>query len=162
MNRFLVLLALSFFACESDKAPQINLKAPSFSLPDLEGKTFSSDSSSALVVFWATWCKPCLLEIPDLNQIHRKYAKHSIKVIGMNVDEPPIEKVYRVAEQYKIEYPVLFPDQQTKEDFGGIKALPTIFLIHKGNIEGKWYGSQPKAVLEKAIDSKLFPKNANH
>jgi thiol-disulfide isomerase/thioredoxin len=162
MKRFICLLILLLLSCESDKAPKINLKAPQFSLPDLEGNTFSSDSSSSLVVFWATWCKPCLLEIPALNQIHRKYAKHSLKVIGMNVDTPPLEKVHRVAEQYKIEYPVLFPDQQTKDDFGGIKALPTILLIHNGNIEGKWYGSQPKAILEKAIDLKLFPPNANN
>lgn len=60
--------------------------APAFSLPDLRGKrTKSADLEGSIVIldFWATWCVPCVGEIPAFNQLHEKYSRQRVKVIGL-------------------------------------------------------------------------------
>src|SRR5712691_2557477 len=62
--------------------------APAFSLPDLRGKkTESSALQNSVVVldFWATWCVPCVGEIPAFNQLQEKYSRQGVKVIGLAV-----------------------------------------------------------------------------
>ncbi len=93
-------------------------RLPDFVLPGLDGAPhrLSEWKGRPLVVnFWATWCEPCRHEMPLLEEIHRKYAKDGIEIVGIAVDyREPVEKFVH---QLGIEYPVLIGDK------GGLAAV---------------------------------------
>jgi len=110
--------------------------APSFQLKDLDGKDLSLESSKGKVVllnFWATWCGPCREEIPGLIALQQRY-KDQLQVIGLAVDEDDDKEVRKVVTTEGINYPVALADPNTRLEYGGISALPTVFII---NVEGR-------------------------
>jgi peroxiredoxin len=81
---------------------------PAFSFPDSEEKmhNISEWSEKTLVLnFWATWCQPCLKEIPEFVQLQNQFAAKNVQFIGVAIDELPA--VARFKEAIKINYPVL-------------------------------------------------------
>jgi peroxiredoxin len=101
--------------------------APAFSLPDLRGKrTKSADLEGNIVVldFWATWCVPCVGEIPAFNQLQEKYSRQGVKVIGLAVQSGWARDIKRFATKYKMRYPILVGTDDTVGDFDVI-GFPT-------------------------------------
>ena len=118
---------------ESNRAPS---EEPQFTLQNLKGEEVSlSDYRGKLVLinFWATWCPPCIREIPDLVKLHKEYKEKDFEILGIVISskEPQVRKM---VEQFKIEYPVLWGTQEAVNEFGSIPAIPRTFLI---NQEGK-------------------------
>lgn len=116
---------------------------PSFTLADVDGRMQSTDQwdGKALIVnFWATWCRPCLKEIPLLNALQSEYADRAVQVIGVAVDD--VDEVRRfMAEDLTIDYPVLVGGTdaiEAAEAFGiDFIGLPyTAFTDHQGRILG--------------------------
>jgi len=102
-----------------------------FTLTDLEGRTLSSadwKGKVVLVNFWATWCPPCLAEIPDLIALQNKYRDRLI-VVGISEDEIAPEMVKRFATDRKINYPIAMTNPDLYQRFTGINALPTTFVL---------------------------------
>src|SRR5882724_4764735 len=90
--------------------------APALSLPDLRGKkTNSSDLQGGVVVldFWATWCVPCVGEIPAFNQLQEKYSRRGVKVFGVAVQSGWARDISRFAAKYKMRYPILVGTDDT-------------------------------------------------
>ena len=113
---------------------QQRLVAPAFSLPDLRGKrTKSADLESSIVVldFWATWCVPCVGEIPAFNQLQEKYRRQGIMVIGLAVQSGWARDIKRFATKYKMRYPILVGTDDTVGDFDVI-GFPTTYVIAPG------------------------------
>jgi peroxiredoxin len=81
-----------------------------------------------LVNFWATWCPPCLAEIPDLIALQDKY-RDEVVVIGVSEDEGSIDAVKRFAEDRKINYPIVMATPELQQLFPGVIALPTTFVL---------------------------------
>lgn len=138
---------------------QQNPLAPDFALQDLEGNTVRLSDYQGKVVFvnfWATWCPPCRAEIPYFVELMNEY-KDDFVVLGITVDrEQDIPKVPGFAEEYSINYPVLYADAQTVGAYGGITSIPTTFVVSKdGYAVGKIVGSRPKAEFERIIKSNL-------
>jgi len=81
---------------------------PDFTLGDSNGVAFSAadfDGKVTLINFWATWCTPCVEEMPMLSRLHQNYASRGVQVVGIALDDP--QKAGDFAAQLDIHYPVL-------------------------------------------------------
>jgi peroxiredoxin len=127
--------------------------APAFTLTDLDGKPVSlSDFRGKVVVldFWATWCPPCRMEIPDFTDLQKEYGSQGVQIVGIALDEP--DKVQAFARQNGINYPVLLGSDEISMKYGGIEGIPTTFIIDKsGEIVNRFEGYQPRKVFETEI-----------
>lgn len=104
------------------------------SLPDLNGKQVKvSDFKGKWVIvnYWATWCPPCAVEIPELNAFHIKHHLKDAVVLGVNIEKDDLEYVKEFSDEFKISYPVLVTDNALSTPYGNIQALPTTFIINK-------------------------------
>ncbi len=131
-------------------------KAPDFTLVNTEGKNVSlSDYKGKIVIvdFWATWCPPCRRGIPDLVELQKQY-KDKIAVIGISMDmENTKAGVPDFIDKMGINYPVVYFNNKVIDDYGGISAIPTTFIIDKnGNIVKKMVGLYPKSEIEKQLN----------
>ena len=102
-----------------------------FTVTDLSGRPLSSadwKGKVVLVNFWATWCPPCLAEIPDLIALQNKY-RDQLVVVGISEDEISPEVVKQFADERKINYPIAMTTPALQERFTGIVALPTTFVL---------------------------------
>lgn len=135
-------------------------KMPSFALENVrDGQVVDSDSFEGrvlLLTFFATWCPPCLEEIPVLVKLQDELSGAGFSVIGMSVDQQGPATVARFVEKKAINYPVLLAEAKTTTDFGGIYGIPVAFLVNKaGNVVKKYTGYVDHTVLEKDIRSLL-------
>ena len=149
-----------------DKAPleTADNPAPSFTLRDLNGKTVSlSDFKGKVVVldFWATWCPPCVKEIPHFIELYEQYKDKGFVMVGISVDREGVSVVKSFAGKHRINYPILMTDGQVDKAYGGITAIPTTFVIDRaGNIRQKYVGYRDKAVFEADIKALLAEAEA--
>jgi peroxiredoxin len=133
--------------------------APSFTLQDLNGKQVSlSDFKGKVVVldFWATWCPPCVKEIPHFIELYEQYKDQGFAMVGISVDREGAGVVSSFAQKYSINYPVLMTDGRIEKAYGDITSIPTTFVIDKaGNIRQKYVGYRDKAIFEADIKALL-------
>ncbi|MFN3134481.1 MAG: TlpA family protein disulfide reductase [Candidatus Kryptonium sp.] len=101
-----------------------------------------------LVNFWATWCGPCVKEIPDLIKIKEEFGEQNFEIIGVSIDRA-ISPVFEFSKNVRINY-ILIHDPEAKllEAFGGSVGIPTTYLIDKnGKIVNKYIGARTKEVF---------------
>jgi thiol-disulfide isomerase/thioredoxin len=157
-----VALVLAFAACDSRSAPPAAttpqdgtdesvvvqlLRQPigvdPFTVTDLDGRQLSSadwNGKVVLVNFWATWCPPCLAEIPDLIALQNKY-RDQLVVVGISEDEIAPAQVKHFADDRQINYPIAMTTPELQARFTGIVALPTTFVLDpEGRIAYKRVG----------------------
>ena len=141
-----------------------NSKAISGQIPDItlkthQGETFmftGQGKDVTLLVFWATWCGPCLMEIPSLVVFQEKYRDRNFRVVSIIIDDPEGVKARPLVSSYGINYPILLGSEETTKLFGGIVALPTSFLVGKdGRIKEKVQGLLPQSEMERKIEKAL-------
>jgi peroxiredoxin len=129
-------------------------KAPDFSLKDLKGSTVKlSDYAGKVVIlnFWATWCPPCKTELPDFVKFYDSNCNNGIEIIGIAVGSKP-EEVKKMAEEYKITYPLCISDGKVESLYGGVRFVPTTVIIdRKGNIKMKKTGALSEEELKKIV-----------
>ena len=129
--------------------------APDFTLPDLEGNSLTlSDFKGRVIIlnFWATWCPPCRKEIPDFVELYEKYKEEGLLIIGVSLDRGDSRAVKQFSKNYKINYPIVLGNVTVTQDYGGIRGIPTTFVIdRKGNIRKKYVGYRPRATFEEAV-----------
>ena len=105
---------------------------------DVKGNRISLvEAKSPIVVinFWASWCAPCLVELPSLVKINQKYGTEKILVLGVNTDEiQQVAKIRKLTDKYKITFPII-PDLKGAilENFMVYK-IPTTLIFHKGKL----------------------------
>jgi len=127
-----------------------------FTLPDLYGKSrkLSEFRGKWVVVnYWATWCPPCLAEIPDLVEFYDKHKNKDAVVVGVNFEDIDVSALKQFAESYFMSYPVLRQKPAPKSDLGLILGLPTSFLISpKGEVIAKQTGPVTAKMIEDFIN----------
>lgn len=132
--------------------------APEFALKTLDGKPLSVSNFHGKVVFlnfWATWCGPCRMEVPDLVELQDKY-KDKLQVIGLDVDDDDPDAVQKYVESNGIQYPVAITPNEVRAAYGGIPALPTSFLVDtEGRIVQKHVGLWSPELYETEIRALL-------
>ncbi len=117
----------------------VGSQALDFSLKDLDGRPHSlkqmRGKSVVHVVFWATWCVPCLQEIPRLRGVYQKYGEQGLRVLGVVVNQSQTPDMIRaVARDYGVTYPILFDADGSMASRYGISRIPQNFLIDKDGI----------------------------
>lgn len=137
---------------------------------DIDGKEFSgkdfSDYDLTMVNVFATWCSPCVQEIPDLAEIQKEMKGKGVNIIGVVTDtvdqtgenQEALEKAKLIRERSKAEYPFLIPDKSNFNGrLSGIQAFPeTFFVDKKGQIVGETYsGSHNKKAWLEIIEKEL-------
>lgn len=129
--------------------------APDFELSTLDGDTFRlADYTGRVVVlnFWATWCAPCRVEIPDLIDMQTEFGADVVRFVGISVDHQGKDVVSSFVDEVGVNYPVVIDDRSVSEKYGGIYALPMTFVIdHEGTIRWRKAGLVRKDELEPAI-----------
>jgi peroxiredoxin len=133
--------------------------APSFTLRDLSNKQVClSDFKDKVIIldFWATWCPPCVKEIPHFVELDNQYKAKRLAMVGISVDTAGTQVVNAFVKKYQVSYPILMADSQVRKAYGGITAIPTTFVIDRsGIIRKKYIGYQNKAIFEADIKTLL-------
>lgn len=111
--------------------------APPILVNDLSGQPVSSAAFPGKVVllsFWATWCPPCRLEIPELIELQTRY-KDKLQIVGISMDDSDtaaeVQQVKDFAEKMGINYPVVMATPTLVKQYGGVPALPTTFVLNR-------------------------------
>ena len=142
-----------------DTKPALALPAPTWQLFDLAGQAVSSDQFKGKVVvvdFWATWCPPCVAEIPGYIALQKKYAAQGLVIIGVSLDRKGPSAVREFAIARGMNYTMVMGDDASVEAFGGIDAIPTTFLINRrGVIVHKKIGALSSEEYEKLVQQAL-------
>lgn len=134
-----------------------------FSLPDLEGKQVKLSEFKGkvlLVDFWATWCEPCITEIPHFNKLHAMYQPRGLEIVGVTLDSGSANDVRKHVSKHKIQYRVLMGNDKVSNQYD-ILGFPTTYLIGRDwTVFRKYVGvrsgkEQKAAALEKDIESLL-------
>jgi thiol-disulfide isomerase/thioredoxin len=132
--------------------------APDFKFKDFAGKDLALEASRGKVIllnFWATWCGPCREEIPELIALQNRY-KDRLQIIGLVVDDDDEKEIRSVIASEGINYPVALADPETRFAYGGIAALPTVFVINTdGRVVQKHVGLFNPALYETEVRALL-------
>jgi peroxiredoxin len=159
----IVFIGLFLFIISSSwvlAAGKENEMMPAFSLPSVSGGTMIGNDAFKgkvlLVNFFATWCPPCLKEIPTLVSLQKKFADRDFTVVGFSVDKKEnMAALKKLLKKTEVNYPVVLADPETKKEFGAT-FLPMTFLIDKKGVKVKsYFGERKFSVFEKDINELL-------
>lgn len=134
------------------------MDAPAFSVETISGEKFDLAARRGEVVlinFWATWCAPCVVEMPDFVKMHEDYGDRGLSILGVSVEEGEEAAVRTFVSDLSINYPIAI-NVQLADDFGGVYGLPTTFLIdRKGRIVHRIIGLFPTESMLPEIERLL-------
>ena len=112
-----------------------------YKLSELKGKVI-------ILNFWATWCGPCRMEIPDFNELYLNNKEEGLIILGISTDDSK-RGLSNFLKSYKVEYPILFGSSKQigkiSNEYGGIRALPTSVIIGRNGEIKRIY---PSAILK--------------
>jgi thiol-disulfide isomerase/thioredoxin len=129
----------------------IAFSAHAFTLTDTDGKTHKLTDYKGkwvLVNFWATWCPPCLDEIPDLVALYEN-RKSNIVVIGVALDYRNPKQVMDFAQSMQVSYPIVLGNARVVSQVGPVEGLPTTYLY---NPAGKLVAHQVGGITKEAVE----------
>ena len=146
--------------------------APQFTLRDVNGRTVRlSDYRGKVVLinFWATWCPPCRVEVPDLVKLQAEHGKQGLQIIGITYPPEKKARVRKFARSQKVNYPIVLGTRELKSRFSSDETLPITVVIDR---DGKVSEIISGILLPQEFDEKIKPllkknregeiRNANH
>jgi len=139
----IAILIQSPVGCKKEAPKEKRPLAPDFTLTSLDGKTITLSQLKGKVVlldFWATWCAPCRLAIPHLNDLYEANRERGLEIIGLSLDKGSPARVRKFALNMGIQYTIIMADDDLVKRYG-ISPIPTTYLIDReGYITNKWVG----------------------
>ena len=131
-------------------------RSPAFTLPSVpEKKTVDLRDfrgKVVLVTFWATWCGPCVQEIPALISLQEKFGPQGFSVVGISLDQGGPTVVEKLMKRTGVNYLVVMGNEQVSDEFGGIFGIPTSFLLDReGKVLKRFTGWVSHEILAKEI-----------
>lgn len=154
----LLLAAPAAIAAPAPVKLKVGDAAPQFARTDLSGRPFDLKAQRGKVVlidFWASWCPPCIIAIPELGRLQEKYGKSGLQVVGVAMDDSAAttrETMRKIA----FRYPVVQGDAKFGNLYGGVLGLPLQMLVGRdGRLLAIWSGEVPIATVDKAVEAAL-------
>lgn len=139
--------------------------APEFSLPDLSGaqvKLSDYRGQWVFINFWATWCGPCVIEMPMMNRLNKFLEKEKFKMLAINMEDIAPEKVSNFVKKLKVDFDVLLDRKSDVGRLYSVRLLPMTYMVNpKGEVEAVAEGMRewddPKMVqyFRDLMDGKL-------
>src|ERR1700688_1327620 len=107
--------------------------APALSVKTLAGDEFDLSAQRGHVVvvhFWATWCPPCIKEMPELETFYEQYQARGVQVIALSQDRArDLDEVHHMVHHMNMKYPVAMAHGAQRNGFGEQNALPVTYVI---------------------------------
>jgi thiol-disulfide isomerase/thioredoxin len=151
----LTVPAFSIPATQNDGEAAALTPLPEINLQDLDGRKVAADGLKGNILvldFWATWCVPCLAEIPVWNNLQQKYGDKGLKVIGVTLASGDAKEVKPFVARSKMQYTVLMGDDDQTYDFN-IVGFPTTLLVTKDmKIYRRYVGTSPRKAAQIEAD----------
>ena len=130
--------------------------AEGFNFKDTKGKVHrlaDYKGKWVLINFWATWCPPCLEEMPALQQLHE--TRKDLVVIGIAMEYQDVAYVKQFADDLLVSFPIVLGDRKIAAQIGKVPGLPTTYLYNtEGQIAAYHVGALTREAVERYIDSK--------
>jgi thiol-disulfide isomerase/thioredoxin len=154
----IVLVILSLAACKRSESEPANFApkpAPTWNLEAIDGsKLRSADFAGKvqLINFWATWCPPCVAEIPGLIELQKRHEKDGLVIVGISLDQNGPEVVKSFVQKKQINYPVALASGGVESGFGEFDGIPTTFIVDRhGTIRAMHVGYASIEQFEKLV-----------
>jgi thiol-disulfide isomerase/thioredoxin len=109
-------------------------EAPEFTLKNINGVDVSLSDYKGKIVFinfWATWCGPCRHEVPAFVELQEEYGSDTLVILGISLDQGDLSVVPAFAKEYNINYEVLYGDAKVVGRYGGIRSIPTTYIVDR-------------------------------
>ncbi|MGA9673529.1 MAG: TlpA disulfide reductase family protein [Terracidiphilus sp.] len=155
-----VSLAASVVQISIGESSLLHKTAPEFVRTDLNHRRLDLNAYQGKVVllnFWATWCAPCLLEMPRFAAWQSQYGSRGLQIIGISMDDDPA-LARSLVRKLKLNYPVAMGDARLGKLYGGVMGLPLTFLIDRhGKVEAQIQGEVKVDSIESEFKPLLLP-----
>lgn len=150
----------------------VGVKAPGFSALTLDSiarpKTLADYRGDVLFInIWATWCGPCRIEMPSIEELHRAYAAKGLKVVGISVDDPGSDDAIRAfAKEYGLTFEILHDpagqEGKISRDFQTSGYPETVIVGRDGIIRKKYLGARNwNSAENRALIDRLLAEKAD-
>ena len=158
----LLLQLVLVSACDRGAHPaQTGQVAPDFTVADGATSIHLANFRGKVVLlnFWATWCEPCLAEIPRFSAWQQRYGPSGLQILGVAMDDE-LQAVRQLAQRDHLAYPVIMGDAQLGQLYGGILGLPLSYLIDaQGRVVARYRGEPDLKQMERRLRV-LLPRPA--
>ena len=118
--------------------------APDFTFPGLDGvdvRLSDYKGKAVLVNVWATWCKPCVDEMPSMEELYQKFKDKNFEILAISIDENGRAMVAEFVRRHKLTFPVLLDSKGMIKSLYGVTAVPESFILdEKGMVVKKIIG----------------------
>src|SRR5881296_3315057 len=143
--------------------PRVGTTAPNFQLWDLDGKRISLSQYQGRVVllnFWATWCGPCRVEMPTMEQLYRTFSRKDFEILAVSIDVQGVAITRPFQQEYHLTFPILHDADYRVGLTYGARSIPMTFLVDRQGVvrhrifgARDWGASDARQLVQMLINS---------